>query len=189
MNLGTVQGFAERRGVDYDPTDLKAIRALDDASAFIRNYTNQEITFVEEDTATLNGNGRYALVLPEVPVVEISTVTVTDWNGDATELEPTDYVMNHGILYRVAGGPWPRGRANVVVVYDHGYGTVPLDIASVCYSLAAENYIATGGGVKTSESIGPENYAYTSDPSTVSTLQISAEHRLVLGRYRKVVFG
>lgn len=182
-DLGTVQGFAERRGVDFDPTDLRAIRAIQDASAFIRAYTRRQITTVTDETVTLNGSGRDRLVLPEFPVVSVTEVKTLDDDGVETVLETTDYRVDaSGILGRIDGWVWPSGIANVVVTYDHGYDTVPADIAAACYELAATNYQSTGGGTVTQESIG--SYSVTYDAATVAGAELPELVKAILDNYR-----
>jgi hypothetical protein len=180
-DLGTLRGFAERRGVDEDPTDLKAIRALADASAFIRGYTHQQITLVEDESFALDGTGRAGLILPQVPVVEICEVSTLDAENTPTEV--TSYRCDRaGILWRMDGYAWPIGHANVVVSYDHGYDVVPADIAGVCYDLAAENYVATGAGEVTGETIG--NYQVTYAAESVGTSGLNEYCLRVLESYR-----
>ncbi len=184
MNLlGTVQGFAERRGVTYDPTDKKAIRALEDASAFIRTYTYQLFDAVTDDEITRDGTDRYGVLLPQLPVTAVSEVATIDEEGTATVLDAITYrADNYGMLWRLDGWVWDFGHANIAVTYDHGYATVPADIAAVCYDLAAENYISTGGGAVTSEQIG--NYQVTYDAATVGGAELPDTTRYTLNRYR-----
>jgi hypothetical protein len=179
--LGTLQGFAERRGVDFDPTDLKARRALDDASAFIRGYTHQDITLVESEEVALDGNGLTVLLLPQIPVVAVTEVSTLDADDVATEV--TEYrVAEFGRLKRLDGYTWPAGHANVVLTYDHGYSVVPPDIAAVCYELAAENYVATGSGEITQESIG--SYSVTYEASSAGTSELPEAISSILNLYR-----
>lgn len=181
--LGTLEGFAERRGVDHDPTDLKARRALDDASAFIRGYTGQMITLVPDETFALDGLGRPGLILPQVPVVEICEVSVLEWDASSTTLETTAYRCDRaGILWRMDGDVWPSGPANVIVAYDHGYAEVPAQLAAACYELAAENYVAAGGGAVTQEVIG--NYQVTYSEASVGAVELPHGVKLVLDRFR-----
>lgn len=185
--IGTVQGLAERRGADYDPTDLRAIRALEDASAFIRGYTGQDITVVQDDSAALDGTGRAGLILPQHPATAITSVTLLEWENTVTLVEPLSYrVDRSSILWRL-DWCWPYGHANVVVVYTHGYDPVPGDIAGVCYDLAVVNYSSASGatGAVTSEQIG--NYQVTYDAASVSeagSILNDDDAKAILDRYR-----
>jgi len=180
-DLGTLEGFAERRGVTVDLTDKKALTALEDASAFIRGYTGQVITQVTDDTVALDGTGLATIILPQTPVAGVSEAKTLDWED--TEYEVTSLrVSRFGILRRMDGYAWPVGMANVVITYDHGWETVPPDIAAVCYDLAAENYVATGGGAVTSLTLG--NSSVTYDAATVGSAELPETIRYVLDCYR-----
>lgn len=181
--LGTITAFAERRGVEVDFTDIRAARALQDASAFIRGYTGQTITLVSDESFALDGLGRPGIILPQVPVVEICSVSVLEWDASSTLLEVTDYrVDRSGILWRLDCDYWPVGHANVVVAYDHGYTAVPQDIEAACYELAAENYVSSGSGAVTQETLG--NYSVTYDAASVATADLPGSVRSTLNRYR-----
>jgi hypothetical protein len=183
--LLSVRGFAERRGVDEDPTDWKAVRALQDASDFVRQYTSQVITVVEDDSFDLDGPGRPGLLLPQVPVIEVCSVAILDAQGTAgDDLDETAYRVDRaGILWRMDGGVWTAGPANIRVVYDHGYAVVPGDLASACFSLAVENYnaLATAGGV-TSKQLGSFQVAY--DAGAAGGDALDATVQKTLDRYR-----
>lgn len=188
--LGSVRGLAERRGVAFDPTDRRAIRSLDDASAFIRNYTHQTITTVEEDVVALNGTGIVGILLPEIPVVGVTEVSlVTDWAESATPtvLETSTYRVDDRVGLLVRGGcdVWDIGIANVLVTYDHGYATVPEGIASVAYELAATNYVSFGSGVVTQEQI--LSYQVTYEASTVGQASLPDWCEEILAVYRTPV--
>lgn len=180
--LGTVQGLAERRGVAFDPTDKRAIRALEDASAFIRNYTGQLFDAVTDDEITREGSGRYRLLLPELPVTAVTEVTEVDCEGVETALETTTYRADaYGMLRRMDGCVWWLDH-DYAITYDHGYETVPADIAAACYVLAEENYIQTGTGAVTSVQIG--NFQESYDASTTATADLPLSVKATLDHYR-----
>lgn len=182
--LLTLQGFAERRGVAYDPTDLRALRALQDASDFIRTMTGQVFDVVTDDEPSLDGRGRYGLLLPQLPVTAITEVATIDDSSVETILETTVYRPDSaGILWRLDGDVWPWGHANVRVKYTHGYAEVPSDIQGLAAALALANYyvVTTVGGVS-SETLG--NYAVTYDASAAAAASLDTKQLAILGRYR-----
>jgi len=181
--LGTITAFAERRGVEVDFTDIRAARALQDASAFIRGYTGQAITLVSDESFALDGLGRPGIILPQIPVVEICSVSVLEWDASSTLLEATDYrVDRSGILWRLDCDNWPIGHANVLVSYDHGHAEVPGDLEAACYELAAENYVSSGSGAVSEEVIG--NYSVKYDAASVGVAELPATVKNTLNRYR-----
>lgn len=184
--LVTPQGIAQFLGTSIADNNFLANLMCSMASQLVRSYTQQMISYVDGDERTLDGTGRRALILPELPVVRVNSVTVHDSDGENPEvLEETDYVVDEsGILWRTSDCDyWTSGVLNVTVDYDHGWDVgvdtgsdevednpadhVPADILLVALRVAARGFLAgqviTGGGssVKASESITPESYAYT----------------------------
>ena len=132
--------------IEYD--NLSAQRAITEATAAIRNYCHQTIELVEDDEYTFDVRpARWNLLLPELPVVEVSTVVEDDETLD----DGDDYKLaNFGQLVRV-GRRWAAGIQIVTVTYSHGYATIPDDVVGVCTRAAARAYQA---GLKSVDSLG-----------------------------------
>lgn len=123
-----------------------AERAIDEATAAIRNFCRQTLTYVADDEITLDCPGGTRLVLPELPVIEVSEVV-----EDGTTLDvDDDYKLGqHGILHRI-GATWAKGVQIIEVTYSHGYyldedyvdDTLPQEIIDVCTRAAARAYQA-----------------------------------------------
>ena len=177
--LVTLQGFAERRGVDFDPTDLKARRALDDASAFIRSYTGQTLSLVQDDEVELRGTWRSVLFLPERPVIDVTEVSVR-YHGSTAFALVTGYVQR-GAMLHMSGGYWGGDTGAVVVTYSHGNETIPADLAAVCASIAARG-MADLGGALVSETMGPYSYTLGTNASG-GPLGLTDNEARVLRRY------
>lgn len=124
-----------------------AERALEEASAAIRNYCRQYLERVDDETITLDGGGGTRIFLPELPVLEVSAVT-----EDGTTLTAgSEYKLGqHGILHRM-GQAWASGIQNIVLTYSHGYAVIPDDIVAVCVRAASRAYQA---GLRASDSDG-----------------------------------
>lgn len=106
----------------------------------IREYVEQEIDYVADEAIVLNGplNTR-SLLLPQIPVVSVSSITENDEllvAGDDYILDPGD-----GIVYRV-GRSWTWGIQNIDVVYSHGYETIPNSLVGVCARAASRLFQA-----------------------------------------------
>jgi len=123
-------------------------RAITEATAAIRNYCHQQIELVEDDTWTFDVRpARWNLLLPELPVVEVSSVVEDDETLD----DGDDYKLaNFGQLVRV-GRRWAAGIQIVTVTYTHGYSAIPDDVVGVCTRAAARAYQA---GLKSVDSLG-----------------------------------
>ena len=101
---------------------LLASLAVNGACEAVRSYTGQTINLVEDDMVRMSGNGRQTLLLPEVPVVSISSIEV-DGEPDTDE---THVDQAGGIIYRES--PWPRGFFNIQIVYTHGWAPTPDEV-------------------------------------------------------------
>ena len=140
-----------------------AERAIDEATATIRNYCRQWLELVEDDQVTLDCLGGTKLLLPELPVIDVSSVVEDGKIITAT----TGYRLGaSGILHRI-GTNWTRGVQIVTVIYSHGYrltdGAVgdllPEDIVQVCVRAATRAYQA---GLRAEEAAGVPGLQATS---------------------------
>jgi hypothetical protein len=170
------------RGTITDPGALLATDAACDSWRDIAGQTFNQST----STVTLDGTGRDALLLPELPVTSAGTVTVA--GGTIT-----DYVLNTrlGILIRKSSGTdvdytnacrtltWPEGRQNITVTYQHGYADadLPRSIRVVALEIAARLWQQT---IVIEESNGPTSVKY----ATPSTDLTPGELRILLNARR-----
>jgi hypothetical protein len=166
-------------------SDAMAIIAINAACQVVIDELNQEVGLVYGDEILIDGSGTEALLLPELPVLGIMSVTL---ETDSTVLtEGTEWRLgDNGIIYRIDGLTWPATRAGVRVNYDHGWATtlaeegsgdsavapIPDSIRLVALAVAARVY-ATGtvgvGGVS-SETIGDYSYKLGSEGASASEL-------------------
>lgn len=177
--------ISEQDVVDYlgrgEITDPGLVIAVDAACDICRTYA--EITFNETfgETATLDGTGTDALLLPETPVTAAGTVTV---NGDAV----TDFVLGpNGTLFRKYDETsteyptivWPSGRQNVVVTYDFGYSDAefPRDVRMVALSVASR-LVVQGPAIE--ESLGDSRVKYAA-----ASTDLTAGEKAILRKYRQ----
>lgn len=179
-------------GQPTDPTtNAQVQQALNAACQEIRDYCNQQFDLITADQIEVHGTGRSTLVLPEVPVVAVNTVTIN--LGLPTEVDVTGFRIDKpsGVLYRPPFDPttgwcgipayWPLGFLNVTVDYDHGYDPVPEGLIDVAVRFAKEKIDANPSRM-TGESI--TNYSYTQTAGAVSVktfadaLQPFAEKRV-----------
>lgn len=194
--LASLEDFAAERGVTFDPTDVAAISALEQASDLIRSLTDQQLDgIVTGDIVTLNGTGTRSLLLPQLPVLAVSEVT-TVWDWDDTPevlVADTDYKVDlaTGILWRSRYCVWTVGIQNIAVTYDHGYSlpgsdpvTLPADIQGLAKTIAGRmmSNAESGGQVVRSEQIGTYRIAYD---ATAALNQLTAEDYAILYHYRR----
>lgn len=143
--LADAADLSARLGITFTTAQqTRANALLDDAAAAVRNYCRQQFTRVVDDTAILEGSPEEWLYLPERPVVSINTVTA----GGAL-LASGFWRLQNDALFRYGGwdtrfygaaSPWNQPNT-IVVVYTHGYLTIPDDIVGVVCKLARSSWI------------------------------------------------
>jgi len=137
MGFCSVEDINTFLGTTILPDDAQALLAIEEATAVIKNYCNQEIEQVSDDTILLDGTGSTKLFLPNLPVSSITSVTV-----DGVLLDPTYYALaENGVLWRKYG-TWTVGACNIEITYTHGYAAIPEDVKGVCYRSASRLYQA-----------------------------------------------
>ena len=124
--------------------ETSAERAIDEATAAVKNYCRQHLERVEDEAITLDCHGGTQLLLPELPVIAVSEVI----DDGETLTVTTEYKLgSSGILHRI-GSTWPRGIQIIQVTYSHGYrmtdygsgDPLPEEIVQVCVRAAARSY-------------------------------------------------
>lgn len=190
---------ALQRSVDSTQADL----ALRRASARVRRYTMQDITFVADETVELAG-GERVLRLPQYPLVvdashSLTVVEVADFSGvEWTAIEDRDYSrlgneLTRGYPWqaptRLMGWPWNRAQgvwaSKVRVTYSHGYEDVPDDILDVVLDLATMNL----SNPENLRSVAIDDYSRTFASETIGGARLSREHKADLRSYRRPAFS
>lgn len=172
-------------GQDVSGED-KALIAIDAACDTVRVIAEQTFNLVTDDEIRMDGTGTDALLLPQLPVTEISEVIE---NG-TTLTADTDYMVSaDGVLLRlpsiVENGSislcrrqWWPGRQNIAITYSHGYAEIPRDVRIVALSLAARLY-GQGAGV-VFQVLGQYQVRYSGAPGDLTSTET-----LILHKYRR----
>jgi len=185
--LATFLGVAPYTGAALEQAEL----ALDLAEGIIKAELDQALAEVIDDTVTLAGTGGTELLLPELPVTEVTDVTVND-PADADPLALTadeDYIADlgddgrRGILRR-RGTRWPGPTGTITVTYTHGYAdgtgyaasTMPPALKAVALTLAVRAKSNPAG--LTQETVGRWSGAYGG-----RGFDLTAADKLVLERF------
>jgi len=196
-NLATVGDLQAYAQGSFD--DASADVALRIASAAIRRYTRQTITFVANETALLEG-GERVLKLPQRPLVvdashPLTVVEIPDGSGiEVPAVEERDFIRQGSELRRsepsyattrTMGWPWGRPLGiwadRVRVTYSHGHTEIPDDIVGVCLDLAAAT-LSNPNRLR-SETVGGESLTYTVE--TFGTGSLTSDHRAILRAFRR----
>jgi hypothetical protein len=193
----SVEDLGVMLGQDLTGSEDLATIAIDSSCEMIRSYLGQLLNYVEDEDVVLGGSGGMALLLPQMPVINVTDVFISD-------VEETGYVFvpKAGTVFRENGTRWPRGVANISLTYSHGYAVVeddvdeangiyrmPADIRRIAMSLAQRIFVSAGTviGQLASETISPDSYAYVlADSSSGGSSQavITPDEMLALDFYR-----
>lgn len=145
---------------DVDPGAGRLYLEL--ASGEVRAYCGQEFTPRTDDELVLDGRGTSVLMLPELPVLDVSLLEEGP-GGDRTELpgpetaSPVWEWSENGILRR-RSGVFARRFRYYRAVYSHGWEPIPDVPKGIVLSVAARTLDSPGGGER-SETLG--RYSYT----------------------------
>lgn len=156
---------------------------LELASGEVRAYCGQEFTPRTDDELELDGRGTAVLLLPELPVLDVSLLEEGP-GGDRLELagpsapSPVWEWSENGILRR-RSGVFARRFRYYRAVYSHGWDPIPDVPKSVALSVAARSLESPGGGVR-SETLG--RYSYTMAGAEAS-VGLFAPDRLALAPF------
>lgn len=106
-------------------------------------------------TRTFNGLGGSTLLLPDRPVIAVTSVTVDGINiPQAIVATQPGFLNDDRFCYITKGGKWSngqfsanqfmRGVQNIVITYSAGYITIPADVQQACLFWIAQNYSLIG---------------------------------------------
>lgn len=155
--------------------DAMAATAADAACAIVRGAAEQRFDIVDDEEVLVDGSGTDTLLLPELPVVDVTAVL----EGD-TELDPATYIVDRArgaVVHKT--GAWRPGRGNFTVTYSHGFEEVPADVIIVALTVAARIYEQ---GIVKQESVGGYSATFASD----DPVGLTRRERDIIAKYRPV---
>ncbi|MGW0626428.1 hypothetical protein [Streptomyces sp. NPDC002758] len=203
MALPPLATAADLQAAGATGSDAALELALRRASARVRRYTRQDITFVENDTITLPG-GERVLRLPQYPLVvddahPLTVTEVADFSGvEWTAIENRDYSrigneLTRGYPWqapnRLMGWPWNRALGiwgpKVRLTYSHGYTEIPDDIVDVVLDLATMN-LANPENLR---QVAIDDFQRTFASETIGSAKLTQQHKEDLRPYRRAAFS
>lgn len=142
--------------LDNDPA---LIVACELASGVVRDYTQQTLDAVKDDTYTWllrrYRNGPSTLLLPEVPVTDVSSVV----RDGETLVQHEDYEWDTAGLVVSLGST--SFYSTTVVTYDHGWDPIPEGLRAVLLAVGTRLFDNPARDVN--RAVGSHNESYTVD--------------------------
>jgi hypothetical protein len=173
--------------------------ALRWASARVRRYTGQDISFVANDTIEVPG-GERVLVVPQRPLVVDAThpLTVVEievpGSVETTLTENTDFTrlgneLTRGYPWhaptRTMGWPWRQQQGvwapKVRLIQSHGYLEIPDDVVEIVADLAKMN-LANPENLR---SVAIDDYSRTFASETIGGARLTRDHKNDLRPYKR----
>jgi hypothetical protein len=195
--LASTTDLEARMGRPLAPSEYPRAEALlDDASALVRDYTNQDFSRTDNDTAVLRAQ-QGEIRLPQRPVLDVTSVValgaggapdlpIVGWEWDGLDIVRTLTISPVINLPEV----WIEDDLDAYpgtyrVTYSHGGAAAPPAVVAVVAAMALRTLTAPSvmGGV-TGETVGP--YSYRTDGTGVGTsVTMTDADRRALVRYRR----
>jgi len=178
-DLTTFSGFVAYNGA-VPEGDVDTIKALITAySQWVRSYTARDFS-ITSYARRFDGRNTDRLMLPQTPVVSVSSVAVgisvitaqPDF-GQVGFWFDDDSVMLEGHRFE-------RGVGNVAIEWEAGYATIPVDIAQAVNELVGLRYALRDKQGWASKSLAGETVS-------LITKDMPDSVKAVLNSYRRVV--
>ncbi len=177
--LTTVDNVKKFLSIKGDVDDELLERIIKAASAFIENWLGREI-LAHNVIEYRDGNGKDEIIFGELPVLEVTRVSVFDRVIPASpDFQQFGYRFADWWLV-LQGEFFHRGRRNVQIDYRAGYEVVPDDIEQAVIDLVSLRYKERDRFGVRSKTLAGETISYI-----VSDLSPSAKS--VLTQYKKVL--
>lgn len=146
-------------GVYFTLAEARKIKGLESVTAYPTDLIAEQRTVVEtefEDACgrafvpryardVLSGDGTNTIMLSKPEPYEVLSIKV-DGVDVTAEVEPLLAATWMGELRRTDNSAWPIGDANVVIEYEYGAASVPLDIQRVAKIYLKSLLLDTRGG-------------------------------------------
>lgn len=163
--LASLEELEEFVGEEFGPIDPGEGRLkLELASGEVRAYCGQEFTPQTDDEVVLDGTGTRVLMLPELPVLDVSLVEEGIGGARSSLPGPGDRGAvwewsSDGILRMVhARDVWARRFRFYRVLYSHGFEPIPDALKAIVLKVSARSLDDPAGQFR-SETLG--RYSYT----------------------------
>lgn len=166
--------------------DAASTLALDGVSALVRAACHRTFAATEGEVAFLPGSGSYSLLLPKLPVVDVTEILEAPGSTSERELVAgTNFEWDEdGLVRRIDGGIFLRRLRFYKVTYDHGTA-VPDDVKLLVLRVCARAVINPEG--LTQENVPGGGATFGFDATRLAVLSKPDLDALALGGHMVTV--
>jgi hypothetical protein len=126
------------------------------ASGLVQGAVRQTIELVEDDEIHLRGSRESTILLPQRPVLDVTSVVL-----DGEVIPSSDFYVEDDSIVRRCG--WGHPRMLLVVTYSHGWDPIPDAIKAVVLGMVARVWPNPSGVM--SERLGQAQVTYSQGPA------------------------
>lgn len=152
-------------------------RLITGCSTTVRNWIGDALNS-KDYTEVRDGTGTGKLILRHQPVTAVASVSLGPPSGRSALVVDRDYVWTTYAIQLLAGS-FPKGVANVAVVYTAGYVAIPADIADNVAKVVALRY-------KEAERLGQSSKTLGAETINFDLSDFPRDVKLALGQYKRV---
>lgn len=186
--FATADEFADLLGlVLADDEKTRASKLLARASDRIRRTVKQQISLVEDDDLTLPGTTEQRIMLPERPVVSVTSVTLdgsplSDWYVAGNEIVRRGLTYADRILDSLSyGAGFGCEQQELTIVYTHGYAAnaIPELCGEIAMEMVKRAWVNPGSVIQTTRGNVETTYAPYAAPPRGLALTDSERRELI----------
>jgi hypothetical protein len=169
-DLTTLTNTLNWLGLQADDAGGTVQRVITAVSAMIQGQIGRTIVAAFY-TEILDGRGRQRIMLPNAPIISVSSVTLIIGSSGTLVIPSratgvTGYTFSDKFVYLDPPYRFDRGAQNVQIVYQGGYITVPLDLEQACLTwiktiMDGQNYSAALAKAKAGQTALDFSYVMT----------------------------
>ncbi len=120
--LTTLAAAKQYLGVTSQGSDPLITRLIPSASSLVQNFCSRIFPITSYSGLLMDGSGSDTLVLPDYPIISVSSLTVDGVSiPAASSMQSTGYVSDDKAIFLASGQRIRRGRRNVQVSFQAGY--------------------------------------------------------------------
>lgn len=176
-DLTTLADVKAWMGITVTDQDAVLTRLISAASNYIQSWLNRDL-LAADYTERFNGTGTASLMLPNYPVLSVTSVKINGLTIPAGSDSADGYFFDSDGLY-LRGYRFERGVSNVLVSYRGGFETIPAELAQATIELVSLRH-------KERDRIGIVSKGLAGETITYSQRDFTASVKTVLTQFKRV---
>ena len=157
--------------------DELLMRMITQASAWIRQYCNSNISLEAYEEVRSTSYGQNKITLYNQPVVDVYSLVIDGKIINKSTLPHQFGFVRENNSVSLVGLLFNESRSGVVVTYSAGYDPIPFDVQQSCIELVALRYREKDRVGQTQKATGSETIMFTNKEALTQTLANLKEYK------------